>query len=88
MVDFPTLGSPTIPILRVLPGLPQRIFCSSVLSFFLGGIDILNWIFIKLLKKELNNIKESSTQCIPYLYCLYDVKIFLDKINFIMIKSS
>ena len=36
MEDFPTLGSPTIPIFKLLETLPSRIF--SVLTSFLGGI--------------------------------------------------
>lgn len=38
--DLPTFGRPTIPILRLLPGLPSLIFCSGCCCFF-GGILVL-----------------------------------------------
>ena len=38
--DFPTLGSPTIPIFRLFPGRPRRTFFSVGAAFF-GGILIL-----------------------------------------------
>lgn len=36
-LDLPTLGNPTIPIFKLLEGLPRRIFFTSSV-FFLGGI--------------------------------------------------
>lgn len=40
--DFPTLGRPTIPILRLLPGRPRRGF-SVVSCFFFGGMVGWEW---------------------------------------------
>lgn len=36
-LDFPTLGTPTIPIFKLLPGRPKRIFFSGSTFFPLGA---------------------------------------------------
>jgi len=40
VVDLPTFGNPTIPILRVVPGFPHKVGSSSLISF-LGGMMII-----------------------------------------------
>jgi hypothetical protein len=38
VVDLPTFGNPTRPILNVLEDLPKRTFLAGPSSFFFGGI--------------------------------------------------
>ena len=60
MVDLPTLGRPTIPILRVLLALPNNTFFSSGAFFFPGILnlikDLTNYTFLinKTRSKKIN----------------------------------
>ena len=72
--DFPTLGNPTIPILRVFPGRPQSVCCSTYYFFFGGIYSIL------LFNNKLNLFKKSIIflfrMCIDFFISNFIQKTF------------